>query len=126
MISGYTEASVILSNNIITISSPTNQGAQVIGSTSNSFDLTNYKYAYIVGRQTTSSSYGKINIGFSATKSNNYKVSLSHSNGEGNTGTHNFGGLLDISSLSGNYYICFDIPKHGYSSSASIYLIILK
>ena len=125
MVSGYDEATVSLLSKSIRIASPTNQGAKVVGSTTNSFDLTDYTSAYIVLKQTTSSSYGNIKVGFSTGQNDTYVASLTFGNGEGNSGTHDHGGMIDISSLTGNHYLCFSIPKHGYSSSANIYLVIL-
>ena len=103
-----------------------NQGANVIGASTNCFDLTDYKYAYICLSQTTNSSYGSIKVGFCTDQSDNYAVSLTCKNGEGNSGTHEHGGRIDISSLTGNYYFCFNIPEHGYASSADIHFIMFR
>lgn len=126
-VSGYTEASVTQnSDKSITISSPTNQGAEVIGCITNAFNLSNYKYAHIVLEQTTSSNYGEIKIGFSTGKNTSYKVSQTFSNLEPNGATKEYGCTLNISSLSGNHYLCFNIPQHGYSSSVKIKMIMLQ
>ena len=126
-VSGYTNAKVsVQSDKTIFISNPTNQGGEVTGAIDDAFDLTDYNTAYVLLAQTTSSAYGSIHYGFSTTKSSSYVISASHSNSTSGGATKYTGQVFDLSSLSGKYYFCFNIPNHGYSSSVIFYAIIFQ
>ena len=106
-------------NKAIVMTSPQNSGPEVTVWTTNSFDLSDYRYAIILGKLDRKTSYGSNTVGFSTTQSVNFSVSGTNST------PGNFYTLLDISELKGSYYFVATIPKHGYSSTTSIQSILL-